>query len=39
MRRMIYTARDTGERFFEKGLSHSRQEKVLLRIYPEETAV
>ncbi len=37
MRRMIYTARDTGERFFEKGLSHSRQEKVLLRIYPEET--
>lgn len=37
MRRMIYTARDTGERFSEKGLSHSRQEKVLLKVYPEET--
>ena len=34
--RMVYTARDTGERFSEKELSQCQKEKVLLKIYPEE---
>ncbi len=34
--KMVYTARDTGERFSEKELSQCQKEKVLLKIYPEE---
>ena len=35
-KRMVYTARDAGERFVEKPLSQNRQERVLLKICLEE---
>ncbi len=34
--RMVYTARDTGERFSQKALPQCQKEKVLLKVYPEE---
>lgn len=34
--RMVYTARDTGERFSERELMQCLKEKVLLRVCPEE---